>query len=378
MPRLILPGPNDRTTYDVTFEWTPVAGGSGYEIQVADNESFSGPIILDDSVADTVYAANLLVTEPLWWRVRAIDERGIPLPWSAVRSLQIIPPPLAAEVFAVTVMPNSVPGGEVTEGVVSLKTPAPRGGATVNLRSDGPNGILHPRRVIFPEGETAASFTIATPEVASETEVRVFAISRSDTQNAKFRLLPPRARPVLTAFAVNPAILSSGKSARGTVSLSGPAPPGTTIALASGDRSRVMVPSSVTLPAGVLTASFPIATAHTNTPGTVTVTASLDEITRAVTLNLGGAAAMGPLGAPPLAGAKMADDGHVDFSWGEVMGAASYTIEVGGVSRTVPAAGASLTVPPGVVWWRVRANDDHGSPGRWSRPGEFRLTPQTC
>ncbi len=72
-----------------TFRWTPVLGARKYEFQVAQDPSFGNPI--DDVTTDaTAYSSN--TTYPadtiLYWRVRAADENGIGLTWSATGTFQ--------------------------------------------------------------------------------------------------------------------------------------------------------------------------------------------------------------------------------------------------------------------------------------------------
>jgi hypothetical protein len=63
------------------------------------------------------------------------------------------------------------------------------------------------------------------------------------------------------------------------------------------------------------------------------------------------------------------------------MGAATYTLEVDDspafdspLVRTVPGTRVSIhPLPPGVVWWRVRANDSYRSPGGWSETRALRV-----
>jgi PAS domain S-box-containing protein len=121
---------------------------------------------------------------------------------------------------------------------------------------------------------------------------------------------------------------------------------------------------------------------------TIFITASAEGETRTASLNLNGAAAMSPLPAPtpvsPVPGATVIHDGPVEFAWSDVTGAVSYTIEVQhsgsfdgplAASRTVPAPRITISpIAPGTVWWRVRANDSSGAPGRWSaaRPLQLR------
>ncbi|MGC9972143.1 MAG: hypothetical protein ABSE56_16305 [Bryobacteraceae bacterium] len=373
--------------YSVTFRWSPVPGAVAYAIQIAGGERFRGPLVVDAKAGEPFYHVDLSVTGPLWWRVRAMDSQGTPGPWSAPRKLDILQPPLAASVLGLMLTPVSVPGGESSEGLVTLEQAAPAGGATVLLSSGDATKVTMPAGILFAAGKTAVSFSIATVPVTGDTPVRIFAASKSETKEATLTLRSGRSRAPLAAVAVNPAILTAGDRAQGIVTLAGLAPSATTVQLASSDASRVSLPSAVRIPAGATTADFPVQTAHGTTSGSVIITASLEDTVRTATVSLTGAASTELLPAPfqllPEEGASVAYDGPVEFAWLAVMGAASYTIEVDrtgsfagplAASRTVPSSRLAIApLPYGTVWWRVRGNDANGAPGRWSTPRALRV-----
>jgi len=84
-------GPSNGTTFfdQPTFRWSPVLGARKYELQVAQDPSFGTPIddVTTDATAyssNTTYAADTI----LYWRVRASDENGVGLTWSATGTFQ--------------------------------------------------------------------------------------------------------------------------------------------------------------------------------------------------------------------------------------------------------------------------------------------------
>jgi hypothetical protein len=373
--------------YAVTFRWSRVPGAAAYTIQVAGGERFRAPLVVDDKAGEPFYHVDLSVTGPLWWRVRAMDSQGTPGPWSVVRKLNILQPPLAASGLGFTLTPVSVAGGEFSEGLVTLDQPAPPGGATVLLSTSDATKVAMPTGILFASGKTVVSFSIGTVPVSGDTPVRIFAASKSGTQAATLTIGTRRSPAPLSSVAVNPAILTAGDRALGIVTLAGLAPSTTTVRLATSDASRVSLPAEVRIPAGATTADFPVQTAHGTTSGSVIVTASLEDTVKTATLSLTGAASTELLPAPapllPQEGASVAYDGPIEFAWLDVMGAASYTIEVDrtgsfagplAASRTVPSPSLAITpLPYGTLWWRVRANDANGAPGRWSTPRALRV-----
>ncbi len=382
MPRLASPLPNAQVPYAITFEWYPAVDAQAYVIQAADSENFAGPLLLNATTSERALYAELLVAGPLWWRVCAVDSRGIAGRWSAARRLNVVPPPLAASVAAVTLTPSSVAGGEASAGAITLDQPAPDGGATVFLASSETDLVRVPFRIIFPAGATAAAFVAETRPSARDRQVHIFAASKGDMRNATLTVGPLRPRARLFSLGVNPAFITAGSEALGTVALAGPARSTTAVRLAASDALRVLVPPAVVVPTGASSASFAVTTGHDNTPGEIVISASLDGVVKSMTLKLGGAATMDMLRPPsPLAPYENAAVGlgaPVEFSWSDVIGAATYTLEVDDspafdvplvASRVLLAPRVSLSgPPPGVFWWRVRANDHYGAPGRWSQP----------
>ncbi len=321
--------------------------------------------------------------------MRAVDARGVPGPWSAVRRFEILPPPMAAEVRAISVTPVGVPGGESVSGLITLAEPAPPGGATVLLSASGPATLKMPQRVLVPAGASDALFTVGTAPVASETAVRIHAESLGETRSAALTIAPPRPSARLLSVAVHPAVLAAGSRAQGTVALVSPAPSPVTVRLAASDPERISIPRSITIPTGATTASFPVQTAHANTPGTVSINAYLGDTARVASVNLAGAASMDALPAPapfaPLSNAAVSSDSAVAFAWSDVVGATTYTFEVDDdaafgtpLMRTVVAPTVSIgPLRAGIVWWRVRANDAYGAPGRWSTTRALRVVRST-
>lgn len=90
----------------------------------------------------------------------------------------------------------------------------------------------------------------------------------------------------LSSLVFDPSTLRGGQSSTGTVSLTAPAPPGGLVmTLKSGDK-KVSVPSQITVSAGSATASFTARTSRVSARRTVTVTATLNGISRSATLTL--------------------------------------------------------------------------------------------
>jgi hypothetical protein len=94
-----------------------------------------------------------------------------------------------------------------------------------------------------------------------------------------FRVEPsvstPVPLPTLAQLAFSSATVVSGQSSTGSIWLNGPAPSGgAVITLSSSSAAVVLVPATVTVPAGARTASFAVSTTRVKTTRTVTIKAS--------------------------------------------------------------------------------------------------------
>src|SRR5215211_1500918 len=90
-----------------------------------------------------------------------------------------------------------------------------------------------------------------------------------------FRLDPAQPTPLPTPqwLYVDPPGVVGGSTATGTLTLTWAAPPGGAVVSLSSDSSLASVPPSITVPAGLKTASFPVATKRTKKTRVATITA---------------------------------------------------------------------------------------------------------
>jgi len=191
------------------------------------------------------------------------------------QTLLLITPGGPTTVNALTINPVSLVGGASATGTVTLTGAAPSGGAVVALSkalSNGGPGTVPatiPANVTVPAGQTAASFTIGTSSVTATTNVRISAAFGGATTATDMTLFPLLAQ---VSFSGN---VPGGSPATGTVTLNGPAPSGgTVVTLSSANTSLVMVPASVTVPAGQTSATFTANTAQVTQTTAVAVSAS--------------------------------------------------------------------------------------------------------
>ena len=70
---------------NITFDWSDVSGAASYTIQIDDSDTFTTPLILEQSVSVSQLSTSSLPTTTMWWRVRAVDANGTAGAWSSVR-----------------------------------------------------------------------------------------------------------------------------------------------------------------------------------------------------------------------------------------------------------------------------------------------------
>jgi len=178
-------------------------------------------------------------------------------------------------VLTLDVDPNTVLGGTNATATVSISTPAPAGGLTVDLStSDGTVATITPAQVTIPAGSTTptpgTNIVITTVPVVADVPVTVtgqLGIFSTATDNLLVRA------PAVTGLAVTPTDIAGGSTATGTVTIEAPAPDGFVLNVSSSD-SRATVPATVTVPQGATSATFTISTVVVPTDVDATITVS--------------------------------------------------------------------------------------------------------
>jgi trimeric autotransporter adhesin len=195
---------------------------------------------------------------------------------TASASLSVMPQG-ASTISALTISPSSLTSGQTGTGTVTLASPAPEGGGSVNLSSSGPAATV-PAAVTVPAGETTATFPVSASSVTSPSSATITA-SSANSASATVNVNPASSAPTgpsatLASLSVAPSSVTSGQAATGTVTLASPAPAGGVVVGLASNNTAATVPVSVTVPAGQTTATFPVATSAVSTPATATITAA--------------------------------------------------------------------------------------------------------
>jgi hypothetical protein len=262
------------------------------------------------------------------------------------------------------------------------------------LTSENPGVAQVPATVAVAEGNSTASFPIATSSVPVATGVRIDASAGGVTKSWFLNVAPnPDAGPLLQGLTLNPSTVTGGTATTGTVTLAAPAPAGgITVTLSTSNASVAKPPGIVAIAEGQSSGSFSLATSAVSADTSVTISALYDT-TRSATLVVTRSSAPPPpppsggLAAPtlisPASDARFAPRQSITFDWSDVSGAASYTLQIDDqdtfqapliVNQTTSVSQFSTnTLPTTRMWWRVRANDAAGNPGSWSSVRRFEV-----
>jgi hypothetical protein len=193
---------------------------------------------------------------------------GVPSHPSTVQPPSTPAPPTFL-VDAIDLTDATVLGGTGTNGSVTISSPAPSGGQTVDLQSSAPGRVSVPSAVQVAPGQVTAGFAVTTTTGPTVTPGITASIG-SSSQSVFLKVVD---KPSIVALNLDHNCFPEGQTNFGasTVSLDVPAPVNETVALSS-NSSLNLNPTNptVTVPAGSRTAVFGV---DTPSPGNaITIT----------------------------------------------------------------------------------------------------------
>jgi hypothetical protein len=264
---------------------------------------------------------------------------------------------VAPGILSMSLSQSRIPGGIGVVGTVTLDKAAGVGGTVVNLASSLPGVAVVDATVTVPEGATTATFDIDAIAVGVDTSVSITSTCDDTTQSALLTVFAPT--PVMFNWSAAP--VDGGTTVTGTLIISGPAPTGgTTVALASSSLSA-LVASSVTIPAGAMTATFTVTTNVVSNDTSAVISATVYGAKLKSTLSI-----LGPkISSVTLAAASIASTttttGTVTLSTnapvgGKVVNLSSSNAAVGSVPVSVTVAAGARTATFTVTAGSVVAN----------------------
>ena len=180
--------------------------------------------------------------------------------------------PAAVTLFAGT-------SGQMT---VTLTDVAPEGGLEVALSSSNASLLPVASSIAIVAGASSGTFNVTAGNVTSPTDVTLSA-TYGVAATATITLRPVE----VASLTLAPPEVAGTMPATGTIQLNGVAPSGgLAVTLTSSAPTLVIVPASVTVPAGTSTASFAMTTTGTSTASAVVITASANGTSAAATLQV--------------------------------------------------------------------------------------------
>jgi acetyl esterase/lipase len=181
--------------------------------------------------------------------------------------------PGTPDLTGLSLSPGSVTGSQTSIATVTLSGPALAGGAAVSLSSSDTSAATVPASLTVPQGASSATFTVTTTPVTSTHTVSISASRRGVARTVALTVKPA----ALSSLTLTPATFTGGcKTSTGKVILTGKAPVGGIVVTLANTNPVATVPSSVTVPSGSTSATFPITApaVTSNQSGTVTATYS--------------------------------------------------------------------------------------------------------
>jgi hypothetical protein len=90
-PSLVSPANDQQFSIgrSITFDWSDVTGAASYTIQIDDDDKFSAPAVVAQTVTSSQFTTSTLPARRMWWRVRANSSSGTAGPWSSVRRFEV-------------------------------------------------------------------------------------------------------------------------------------------------------------------------------------------------------------------------------------------------------------------------------------------------
>lgn len=193
--------------------------------------------------------------------------------------------PSGTTLASLSLSPSVLAGGTTGTGTVTLSGPAPTGGALVSLASGDTSRATVPASVSVAAGATSANFTITAQPTTSASGLAISAEYGGVARSAWLVVTEPApSGRQLTSFTLGSDLVVGGESVQGTVTLASATGAATTVSLRTYNPTVATLPASVTVPAGVASATFTVATRPTTSSDFAVLEAEAGGIVRSTTL----------------------------------------------------------------------------------------------
>jgi len=184
-------------------------------------------------------------------------------------------------VVDISLSPTTVVGGAFSTATVTIQSQAPMGGALVHLESSDPTVSVPPFTEVA-AGSTQSTFLVGTIPATNGTTSDITATSGNAGATATLTVRGA----TLARISISPSSVVAPTGATGSLVLSAPAPTGGISIQISSNSRAIGFPPVVTVPAGSLSASFPVTTTPVVSTTVCTITASQGGVTAASSLTI--------------------------------------------------------------------------------------------
>jgi hypothetical protein len=183
-------------------------------------------------------------------------------------------------VSSVTLSAPTVPAGGTGQATVSLTAAAPAGGSSIALSTSNPAVAMVPTPVLVPAGSSSATFAVTGVSAGTAT---IAASLNGSTGRSPMLTVTAQAAVVLRSISLSAPTVVGGEFVTGTAILNAVAPDGgAVVSLSAGDPAKV--PASITVPAGLASATFTVTTRAVGGATSVDVTGSYGGASASATL----------------------------------------------------------------------------------------------
>jgi hypothetical protein len=183
-----------------------------------------------------------------------------------------------------TLSTERVDGGQNCKGTLRLNRPAPEGGISLSLSSSDASVASVSASVMIPQGAQSGQFKIATKNVTSSTSIDISANFGQTTKSATLAVDP--AATAISSLALSASSTEGGRTITGRITLLNPSSTSETILLMCMQPDLAEVASSITVPAGSATATFPIKLAKVKVITRITVGAVYNDVSKLASLTV--------------------------------------------------------------------------------------------
>jgi uncharacterized protein (TIGR03437 family) len=187
-------------------------------------------------------------------------------------------------ISSVNCLPAFVPTGSTATCTINLSSTA-SSAATASVSTDNPAAVTIPTQVSIAAGAISASFPVTAALTAAGQSANLFVVLNGTMQSSSISII---ASAALTSLACTPNALNSGGATTCTVTLSGAALAGGAVVTLASSTALLLVPASVTVPAGATSATFTAtagAVSGTTQPAAI-LTATLNGVSQTASLAL--------------------------------------------------------------------------------------------